>query len=104
MSESVIVIGGGPAGIAAARAVSALGADSILIEQRDTLGGTPISARYAALTPNFDDAETAIGAMIDDLASCEGCEVRTSTTVMALSGRPGAFTVTLDSGASTRAR
>ena len=98
MSDAVIVIGGGPGGISAARTVAELGAESVLIEQRDVLGGTPISARYAALTPNFEDAETAIGALIDELERCERCRLCTSTTVTRLSGGPGDFTATLSSG------
>jgi heterodisulfide reductase subunit A len=98
MSDCVLVIGGGPAGIEAARTVADLGLRSVLIEQAQRLGGAPISCNYAALTPRFADAETGIDAMIGELAARPNAEVRTSTTVTAITGEPGAFTVTLSTG------
>ena len=97
-SDAVVVIGGGPAGIEAARTVADLGLRSVLVEQRERLGGTPISARYAALTPYFDDAEAAMDAMIAELAQRPLADVRTGTTVTALAGEAGAFVVTLSTG------
>ncbi|HET9123285.1 MAG TPA: FAD-dependent oxidoreductase [Solirubrobacteraceae bacterium] len=98
MSDTVVVIGGGPAGIEAARGVADLGLRSVLVEQRERLGGTPISSNYAALTPYFEDAEQAMDAMIGELQDRSLAEVRTSTTVTGLTGEAGAFTVELSSG------
>jgi heterodisulfide reductase subunit A2 len=99
MSETVLVIGGGPAGIEAARTVADLGLPCVLVEQRERLGGAPIHSNYAALTPYFANAEEAMDAMIAELAQRKGVEVRTSTTVTALTGEAGAFAVTLSDGA-----
>jgi heterodisulfide reductase subunit A len=94
----VLVIGGGPAGIEAARDVADLGLRCVLVEQRERLGGAPIHSNYAALTPYFANAEEAMDAMIAELAQREGAEVRTSTTVTGFSGEAGAFAVTLSGG------
>jgi heterodisulfide reductase subunit A len=98
MSDSVLVIGGGPGGIEAARGVADLGLRSVLVEQRERLGGTPIHARYAALTPYFADAEEAMDGMIAELRQRELAEIRCSSTVTALSGEAGAFTATVSNG------
>jgi heterodisulfide reductase subunit A len=101
MSDAVLVIGGGPAGLEAARSVADLGARAVLVEQRERLGGTPIFARYAALTPYFADAEEAMDGMIAELRQRQLAEIRTSTTVTALAGQVGGFTATLSSETAT---
>jgi heterodisulfide reductase subunit A2 len=103
MPETVVVIGGGPAGIEAGRAVADLGVRSVVVEQRERLGGTPIFSNYAALTPYFADAEEAMDGMIAELEQRELAEIRTSTTITGVSGEAGAFTVTLSSGEEVEA-
>ncbi len=44
--HDVIVVGGGPAGICAAIALARLGADTLLVERRDVLGGMASSAMF----------------------------------------------------------
>lgn len=101
MSDTVVVIGGGPAGIEAARNVADLGMRAVLVEERERLGGTPIFESYAALTPYFDDAEAAIDAMIGALGERERADVRTSARVSALSGEAGDFSVTIEGAGGT---
>ena len=96
MTDTVVVIGGGPAGIEAARNIADLGLRAVLVEERDRLGGTPIFESYAALTPYFEDAEEAMDAMIAALLERDLADVRTNSRVTALSGEAGNFTVTVE--------
>lgn len=94
-SDTVLVIGGGPAGLEAARAAAGLGAKVVLVEQRDQLGGAPIHEHYAALTHGFRDAEEVMGEIVADVRSYSEIDIRLGSEVTAVSGRVGDFVVTL---------
>jgi len=89
----VLIIGGGPAGLEAARGVAEVGYKCILVEKKDVLGGTPELANYAALTPDFRDAGEAMKEMADAIKDDPNVEIRTSTTVTGATGEVGNFTV-----------
>jgi heterodisulfide reductase subunit A len=91
----VLILGGGPAGLEAARCVADLGGRAILVEKRERLGGTPDAARYAALTHHFMDAEAALGRMIAGITDRPEVEVRLGQRVVACRGRAGEFGLTL---------
>ena len=93
----VMVIGGGPAGLEAARGVIELGYECILVEQRDSLGGTPISASYAALTPDMEDTEVAMARMVDAVVENELADIRLGNSITAVEGSAPEFQVTLQS-------
>ena len=93
-SDRIVVIGGGPAGLAAARNVAELGLPVTLIEKSNQLGGTPIHEQYAALTHGFRDAESALTEM-SDLALRAGVDVRLETELVASEGSAGQFRLTL---------
>ena len=59
--NNVLVIGGGPAGLEAARGVADLGYPVKLVEKADRLGGMPILADYAALTPEHGECRRGNG-------------------------------------------
>ncbi|MEX0665776.1 MAG: FAD-dependent oxidoreductase [Acidimicrobiia bacterium] len=94
-SESVVIIGGGPAGLEVARGVAELGTPAVIVEQAAFLGGTPIAENYAALTPNFESAEVAMGRMIDRVNSNPLAEVRLESQVTACDGEAGDFRLTM---------
>jgi heterodisulfide reductase subunit A len=94
-SQTVAVIGGGPGGLRAAHAITEIGGQVVLIEQREFLGGTPIAENYAGLTPRGEPAEPQIRAMIEAVTAHPAVDVRLSSQVTALAGEPGAFTLTV---------
>lgn len=95
MADTVLIIGGGPAGLEAARLLSDIGTKSILIEKRPFLGGTPIAGSYAALTHGFHSAEDLMGKMIDEVTSSDLVDVRLNSEVTACEGEAGNFKVTI---------
>ncbi len=94
-SETLLIIGGGPAGLEAARGAADLGCTTILVERRVQLGGTPISANYAALTHGMRDASEVMGEMIAAIEHDALVDIRLATSVVACGGGAGDFTVTL---------
>ncbi|MCP4457525.1 MAG: CoB--CoM heterodisulfide reductase iron-sulfur subunit A family protein [Cytophagales bacterium] len=92
-SENIIVIGGGPAGLEAARGIAELGYKAILIEKRDRLGGTPDEADYAVLTPDMRDAGEAMDEMRNGVLDNPDVEIMYNTTVTGTEGAVGNFKV-----------
>jgi heterodisulfide reductase subunit A len=96
-SGRVLVIGGGPGGLEAARLAAELGSDVLLVEKR-ALGGTPIAENYAALTHGFRPADEAMGEMMAAVVDHPRIRVLTSVEVTRVSGSAGDFQVSLSSG------
>ncbi|OGO57666.1 MAG: pyridine nucleotide-disulfide oxidoreductase [Chloroflexi bacterium RBG_16_72_14] len=94
MPETVLVIGGGPAGLEAARSVAAIGGRAILVERRGVLGGTPDESSYAALTPRMGSAQDALDELRAGVAD-PAIDVRLETLVTGCSGSVGDFSVSL---------
>ena len=94
-SDAVLIVGGGPAGLEAARLLADIGTKVVLVEKREFLGGTPIAERYAALTHGFHDAEEMMNKMITAVTDNPFVDVRLNATVTAAEGEAGNFKVTL---------
>lgn len=95
-SETILIIGGGPAGLEAARGVADLGYKALLVEKWDRLGGTPISANYAALTHGMRDASEVMAEMVAAVTDNPLLDIRLNATVTACSGAAGDFRLTLE--------
>jgi heterodisulfide reductase subunit A len=64
MSKTVLILGGGPAGLAAAHSLATVGKQSVIVDKEDKLGGAPILSGYAKLVPTGEWAKDAIGGMV----------------------------------------
>lgn len=95
-ADTVVVIGGGPGGLRAARGIAEIGAKVVLVEQRDFLGGTPIAENYAGLTPSGLEAEPQMRQMAEHVTSNPLAQVKLSTTPVAFEGEAGDFRLTVD--------
>jgi heterodisulfide reductase subunit A len=99
MSEKrIMVIGGGPAGLEASRGIVELGYELVLVEHLEELGGSPISADYAALTPDMEDTGVAMARMVDAVVGNENADIRLSSSIASVEGSAPNFRVTVESG------
>ena len=94
----ILVIGGGPAGLESARGIADLGYNAILVDKAEFLGGTPISAEYAAITPDMRNTEEAMNEMIDKVTDNPLVDIRLNTIVTASEGEAPNLNVTLKNG------
>jgi len=98
MTKPVLVIGGGPAGLAAAHSLATVGRQSIIVEKEEQLGGAPILSGYAKLVPSGEWAKDAIGGMVKRVVDAPEVSVETGATVTSFDGEPGNFTAELSNG------
>ncbi|MDH5545671.1 MAG: FAD-dependent oxidoreductase [Gammaproteobacteria bacterium] len=103
MSDTVLIVGGGPAGLSAAAAVSAAGKKAVLVEMEDKLGGAPILSGYAKLVPSGEWAKDAIGRMVSRVENDGNIAVHKGSKVTKLDGDVGKFTATLSNGKTVNA-
>ncbi len=92
INQSALVIGGGIAGIAAARTLSAQGYDTFLIERNESLGG---QARLLYETWRGEDIQQNLAKMIDDVQSDDKIRVLLKTEIKKVTGFVGNFETTV---------
>ena len=103
MTLPVLIVGGGPAGLAAAHALAQVGQRSGLVEKMSRLGGAPILSGYAKLVPSGLWARDAIGGMVARVESEALVTRKLDTVVRRFDGAPGAFTAELSDGSRSEA-
>ncbi|MHB8295434.1 MAG: FAD-dependent oxidoreductase [Acidimicrobiales bacterium] len=94
-SGTVVVVGGGPAGLSAAAGAIEVGLDVVIVEKRSFLGGTPIAENYASLTPRLESAEDALAGMIERATVAGSSEVLLDSEVTSCTGEAGDFRLTV---------
>ena len=86
MTKPILIVGGGPAGLAAAHSLGTIGRDSVLVEKEDRLGGAPILSGYAKLVPTGEWARDAIGGMVKRVEDDDHIDIETGATVTSFAG------------------
>jgi heterodisulfide reductase subunit A len=103
VSKPVLVVGAGPAGLAAAHALASVGQRVVLVDKETKLGGAPILSGYAKLVPSGEWAKDAIGGMVRRVEQSPSILIKRNTTVSQFEGEPGDFRATLSDGSSVEA-
>jgi heterodisulfide reductase subunit A len=95
MSDPVLVIGAGPAGLQAGADLAGLGIPVVLVERRSELGGAPIRWKYKTLAPELRPTEEVMGPMIAAVESNPLVKIYRDAVVERISGSAGNFRVAL---------
>ncbi len=103
MTHPILVVGAGPAGLAAAHSLASVGQRVVLVEKEARLGGAPILSGYAKLVPSGEWAKDAIGGMVTRVEQASSISVKKNCKVETLEGEPGAFTARLSDGSIVEA-
>lgn len=98
MTQPVLIVGGGPSGLAAAHALASVNQPCVLVEKTDMLGGAPLQSGYAKLVPSGEWAKDAIGGMVSRVTNNMLVDIRRTTTVKEFKGELGQFIATLSDG------
>ena len=104
IDKTILVVGGGPTGMATAREVSKAGYKAVLVEKEAQLGG--FLAKMLKTTPGAppytDLQETGLDALIKEVEGDGNITVMTSTTMEKISGAPGMFDAVFKNGAGNK--
>lgn len=98
MSESVLVIGGGPAGLQASADLAELGYQVTLVEKESFLGGTPVKNKYTKLMPDFRDAKEVMDDLVDRVKRNKSIEVRFESTLESVSPSGSGYEAKVQNG------
>ena len=104
LSRKILVMGGGIAGLTAAKEAAAAGYEVTLVEKGDKLGGKASDWRksFPTKSPWTDLEDNPVAALIAEVESDSKITVRTGTEVARIAGGPGAFKVSMKAtGAET---
>lgn len=102
-SETVkraLVVGGGPAGLAAAAELAGLGIETVLVEKSSKLGGK--GNDFELSFPDRSPVRPFIDKMISDLMAHPLAEILTRSEVTAIGGSPGSYLATVEGASGSR--
>ncbi|PYO57408.1 MAG: heterodisulfide reductase subunit A, partial [Candidatus Rokuibacteriota bacterium] len=101
--RTVLVVGGGAAGISAASSAARSGFGVVLVEREGELGGYAARLHKQFPTrPPYEELEpTEIAAQIRELRSLTGVTILTGSAVEGISGEPGKFRAKIRSGTTS---
>ncbi len=96
LNRTIMVMGGGVAGLTAALEASNAGYDVLLVEKEEKLGGKAAGWRksFPTTAPWTDLEENPVASLIAQVESNDRISVKTTTEVARISGSPGDFLVT----------
>ncbi|MDK9709232.1 MAG: hydrogenase iron-sulfur subunit [Desulforhopalus sp.] len=96
INKTILVMGGGLAGLTAAKEASAAGYKVIIVEKEAKLGGKAVNWRksFPTKAPWTDLEDNPINALIASVEGNDRITVKTGTEVARISGAPGNFGVT----------
>jgi heterodisulfide reductase subunit A len=103
MNKPVLIVGAGPAGLAAAHALASVGQRVVLLDKEARLGGAPILSGYAKLVPSGEWAKDAIGGMVRRVEESPLIDVHRNVRVEEFTGSPGDFKFKLSGGKALEA-
>ena len=102
INKRILVMGGGVAGLTAAKEAAATGYEVTLVEKADMLGGKAANWRksFPTKAPWTDMEPSIVNDLIQAVQDSDKITVKTGTEVARISGAPGNFTVTLKAAGS----
>ncbi len=101
IDRTVLVVGGGLAGLTAAKAAAGMGHPVVIVEATDKLGGyqTGLKDVVPECPPYNTTHANDIGELIKEIEGNSGIKVHLSSRTKAIDGQPGQFKVKLDGAA-----
>lgn len=102
INKTILVMGGGLAGLTAAKESAAAGYEVVLVEKEAKLGGKASGWRqsFPTMAPWTDLEENPIDALIAEVVGNNNITVKTETEVARIAGAPGDFGVSFKTAAT----
>jgi heterodisulfide reductase subunit A len=94
MTDAVLIVGAGIAGLTAAQQVAAAGAKAVVVERQPVVGGR-LAAPMSRSNAIGDRAEGAEIPLFEALGEDDNIDILTSATLVSLHGRAGNFSATV---------
>lgn len=103
LNKTILVMGGGLAGLTAAKEAADAGYDVIIAEREEQVGGKALGWRksFPTKAPWTSLEENPIAALIAEVEANPRIEIKTATEVARISGAPGDFGVTFKAAGTT---